>query len=194
MEMDERPPQGTLPAVDFALARLGYALQTGLRLQPDSQLTPRQIFRLYDAGTLSREQLREALVHHAHELIEEMEDVHANPQASWLEGMVNKHHAARLVRAHGEPIVREIMLALSELPDFAPARFLWNADRADVPLHCFVRTRREPLFRIIKVISAPFTLEAIIEHGAKGALIKEQFSLERDRFGQMLVRERRVLG
>lgn len=162
-------------------------------MQPDSQLTPRQLFRLFDAGTLSREQLRESLMQHAHELIEEMEDVHANPQASWLEGLINKHHAARLMRFHGESMVREIMLALSEVPNFAPARFLWNADHADMPLHCFVRTRREPLFRILKIISAPFTLEAIVEHGSKQALVQERFSLERDRFGQLIVRERRLV-
>ena len=156
---------------------------------PDTQLTPRQIFRLYDNGALSREQLREALNTHALELIDEMEDVHANPSASWLETMVNKHHAARLIRMHSEPIVREIMLALSELPGFAPGRWLWNADHADVPLHCFLRTRRGPLFRVMKITSAPFVLTALIEHSdsRKDHLQREHFTLERDRFGVLNV-------
>ena len=177
----------------FLLACSANVRHTLHRVLPDSQLTPRQIFRLFDAGTLTREQLREALQHHAHELIEEMEDVHANPQASWLESMVNKHHDARLIRMHGEPIVREMMLALSELPNFAPARFLWNADHADMPLHCFLRTRREPLFRVLKISSAPFTLDAVVEYGARKSLVRELFSLERDRLGQLVVRERRVM-
>ena len=164
-------------------------LATIARVLPDTQLTPRQIFRLFDHGSLSREQLREALKTHALELIDEMEDVHQNPSASWLESMVNKHHAARLTRMHGEPIVREVMLALSEIPGFAPGRWLWNADHADVPLHCFLRSRRAPLFRVMKITSAPFVLTALIEHSdsRKEQLHREHFTFERDRFGVLNV-------
>lgn len=164
-------------------------------MPPDSQLTPRQLFRLFDSGSLSREQLREALQSHARELIEEMEDDHANPQASWLEGMINKHRAARLTRQHGEPKVREILLALSEVPNFRPAQFLWNADHMDVPLHCFLRSRRAPLFQVLKIVSAPFLLTVTVEHGGvkKGEATRELFTLERDRFGQLMVIEREVL-
>ena len=112
---------------------------------------------------------------------------------SWLESLINKRHASRLIGSHGEPIVREVMLALSELPNFPSAKFLWNADHPEMPLHCFLRTRRDPLFRLVKISSAPFTLEAIVEHGTKRELIKEMFSLERDRLGQLVVRERRIL-
>ncbi len=122
-----------------------------------------------------------------------MEEVHANPQASWLESLLNKRQAAKLISSHGEPILREVMLALSELPNFPSAKFLWNADHPDMPLHCFLRTRRDPLFRLIKIYSAPFTLEATVEHGSKKELIKETFSLERDRLGQLVVRDRRIL-
>lgn len=161
-------------------------------MQPNSQLTPRQIFRLFDKGELTREQLREALQVHALELIEEMEDVHANPQASWLESMLNKHHAARLIRLHGEPIVREIFLALSEVPDFRPAQFLWNADHDQVPLHCFLRSRREPVFRVVRIQSAPFVITILVEHGKpkKNEITREQFRLERDRTGALTVVER----
>lgn len=164
-------------------------------MPPDSQLTPRQLFRLFDSGALSREQLREALQGHARVLIEEMEDVHENPQASWLETMINKHRAARLVGQHGEPKVREILLALSEVPNFPPAQFLWNADRAEVPLYCFLRSRREPIFQVLRIVSAPFVLTVTVEHGSakKGAATREQFMLERDRFGALMVVEREVL-
>lgn len=164
-------------------------------MQPDSQLTPRQLFRLYDGGSLSREQLREALQTHARELIDEMEDVHANPRGSWLETMINRHRAARLAGQHGEPKVREIMLALSEVPNFRPARYLWNADHPDVPLHCFLRSRREPLFQITRINSAPFTITVTVEHGSpkKGQATRELFTLERDRLGVLMVTQREVL-
>lgn len=163
-------------------------------MQPDSQLTPRQIFRLFDNGALTREQLREALQAHALELIDEMEDVHANPQASWLETMLNKHQAARLIRQHGEPIVREIFLALSEVPNFRPAQFLWNADHDHMPLHCFLRSRREPVFRVVRITSAPFVINVVVEHGKpkKSEVTREMFRLERDRTGVLTVVERSV--
>ncbi len=161
-------------------------------MQPNTQLTPRQLFRLFDNGALSREQLREALNVHALELIDEMEDGHANPQASWLETALNKHQAARLIRQHGEPIVREIFLALSELPNFRPAQFLWNADHEHMPLHCFLRSRREPVFKVLRITSAPFLLTVLIEHGKprKKEITRELFTLERDRTGQLAVVER----
>lgn len=134
-------------------------------MPPDSQLTPRQLFRLFDSGSLSREQLREALQSHARELIEEMEDDHANPQASWLESMIQQ-----APRCASDPAARGTQGA----GDFAgalrsaklrPAQFLWNADHMDVPLHCFLRSRGAQLFQVLKIVSAPFLLTVTVEHG-----------------------------
>lgn len=157
--------------------------------------TPRQIFRAFDQGKISREEFRKAMRLHAEHLIAEMEDVHQNPIAAWMEMLKNRRLAWRLARTHGEVLIREIFVALSEIPDFPLASWLWNADRTQLPLYCFLRSRREPLFRIIRIESAPFLLCAQIEHGygTKSELQRERFFLERDRSGQLHVIRREPL-
>ncbi len=69
---------------------------------------------------------------------------------------------------HGNRLLREVLVALSEVPDFPPARYLWNASHPDVPLHCFLRIRREPVFRIARLVKHEQSVELIVEHGAAG--------------------------
>jgi len=157
-------------------------------------LTPRQLFRAFDRGDISREQFREAMRRHAEDLIEEMEDVHQNPIAAWMEMLKNRRLAWRLARMHGEVLVREIFVALAEIPDFPLANWLWNADRPQLPLYCFLRTRREPVFKVLKIDAAPFQLIAHIEHGGgKYQVIRERFLFNRDRFGRLQMSERLAL-
>lgn len=157
-----------------------------------SYTTPRQIFRAYDRGELSREQFREAMRVHAEDLIEEMEEVHQNPLAAWMETLKNRRLAWRLSRQHGERLIREILVALSDVPDFPLARWLWDADRPHLPLYCFLRTRREPVFRVLRVNSAPFLLSVLIEYGSlkKQQATREKFVFERDAFGRLEVSSR----
>jgi hypothetical protein len=161
-------------------------------MQPDSQLTPRQLFRLYDRGEVNRQQLRDTLHSHAQLLIAEMVEAKAEPQASWIESMQNRLQATALVRKYGEPILREVFVALSEMPHFPAAHYLWNADHPTMPLDCFLRNRREPLFRVIKLQSAAFIVTLTIEHGTRKSPQRETLTLERDRSGQLIVTGRQV--
>lgn len=156
--------------------------------------TPRQLFRLLDGGEITREQFREAMAQHAESLIEEMVEVHENPVAAWLETLRNRRAAAKLIHRHSEPVVRELLLALSEVPDFPLANWLWNADHTRLPLYCFLRSRREPIFRILKITSAPFELTIQVEYGsaAKGQTTREMFIFGRDRFGRLKLQDRSV--
>jgi hypothetical protein len=142
---------------------------------------------MFDRGEISREQFRAMLDVHARALIAEMEEVHENWLAAWMETLRNRRIARRLAHDHGEPLLREVFVALSELPDFPLAAWLWNADHAHLPLHCFLRTRREPVFRILRVSIAPFTVAVHIEFGSakKSEASREKFSFERDRFGRL---------
>ena len=158
--------------------------------------TPRQLFRLLDRGAITREQFREAMAVHARQIIGEMEEVRRNPLASWVETLRNKRAAARLVHRHGEPVVREILVALSDLADFPLANWLWNADSPRVPLHCFLRSRHEPVFRVLQIVSIPMEWTVTVEHGSaeRKRSVRERFVIVRDRFSAMFVQERKTLG
>lgn len=124
----------------------------------------------------------------------EMVEVHDNPVAAWLETLRNRRAAARLAHHHGEPIVRELLLALSEVPDFPLANWLWNADHTRLPLYCFLRSRREPIFRVLKISSAPFIMTIHVEYGSaiKGQATREKFIFGRDRFGRLMLQDRSI--
>lgn len=158
-------------------------------------LTPRQLFRLLDSGGITREEFREQMAHHARQIIVEMEEMRANPFATWVETIRNKRAAKRLVHQHSEPLLREVLVALSEVPEFPLANWLWNADRMQVPLHCFIRSTFEPVFRVLRMSSAPFMVTILVEHGLakRGQGTREKFTLGRDRFGRMTVQEREMM-
>jgi hypothetical protein len=119
---------------------------------------------------------------HARELIAEMEEDHRNPVAALIENLLARQAVGRLSRRHGERLLREVLVALSELKDFPPVRHLWNADHPDVPLHCFLRMRREPVFRILQLTRREEVIELKIEHGEakRGRGTRETFVLRRD--------------
>ncbi len=144
--------------------------------------TPNQLFALYERGEIEREELHAMMAVHARELIAEMEEDYQNPAAAWLEGLLARRAAGRLTRRHGGRLLREILTALAEVPDFPPARHLWNASHPDVPLHCFLRMRREPVFRIIRIGHQSETIEILIEHGdaGRGRGTRRMFLLKRD--------------
>jgi hypothetical protein len=151
---------------------------------------------MFDRGEISREQFRAMLNVHAVALIEEMEDVHQNWLATWMETLRNRRVAARLARDHGEPMVREIFVALSEVPEFPLAHWLWNADRPHLPLYCFLRSRREPVFRVLRLASEPFIVTVTVEHGSarKSEASRERFTFHRDRWGRLALAGREAMG
>lgn len=144
--------------------------------------TPNQIFALFERGEIEREELQALMAVHARELIAEMEEDYQNPAAAWIESLLAKRAAGRLVRRHGSRLVREVLVALSGVPDFPPARNLWNAAHPDVPLHCFLRIRREPVFRILTLELRSEAIEVLIEHGdsRRGRGSRQEFVLKRD--------------
>jgi len=144
--------------------------------------TPNQIFALFERGEIPREELHALMAVHARELISEMEEDYQNPAAAWIEGLLARRAAGRLVRRHGARLVREILIALAGVPDFPPARHLWNATHPDVPLYCFFRMRREPVFRILNIVHQANIVELLVEHGdaGRGQGTRQSFILKRD--------------
>ncbi|MEO5916520.1 MAG: hypothetical protein ABIS50_19945 [Luteolibacter sp.] len=144
--------------------------------------TPREIFTSFERGEIEREEMHALMALHARELIQEMEEDHQNPAAAWVESLLARRAAGKLVRKHSARLLREVLVALSDVPDFAPARHLWNAAHPDVPLHCFLRMRREPVFRILSLDSDAGEIRLIVEHGeaARGKGTRREFLLKRD--------------
>lgn len=144
--------------------------------------TPSQIFASFERGEMDRDEMHGLMAIHAGELIQEMEEDYQNPAAAWIEGLRARRATSRLVRSHGARVLREILGALAEVPDFPSAGQLWNASHPDVPLHCFFRIRREPVFRVLSVDPVPGGIRVIVEHGAaaKGKAMRRTFLLKRD--------------
>lgn len=144
--------------------------------------TPRQIFASFERGEIERDELHALMALHARELIQEMEEDYQNPAAAWIEGLLARRMANRLVKLHGGRLLREILVALAEVPDFPPARYLWNAAHPDVALYCFFRIRREPVFRILSVEAKSGEFLVRVEHGeaAKGKGMRRSFLLKRN--------------
>ena len=113
--------------------------------------TPRQLAARFERGEIDRTEFQSLMAIHARELIAEIEEDHQNPLAAWIETRLAKSAVKRLLRDHSSHRIREILTALSEAPGFPLAKYLWNAPHPDVPLHCFFRIRREPVFRILSI-------------------------------------------
>lgn len=146
--------------------------------------TPNQIFASFERGEIERDEMHTLMALHARELIQEMEEDHQNPAAALLETLLSRRAAGRLVRRHGGRLLRELLVALGDVADFPPARYLWNASHPDVPLHCFLRMRREPVFRILAIKPQGEEIEVEVEHGSsgRGKGTKRTFLLKRDDF------------
>jgi hypothetical protein len=144
--------------------------------------TPEKLFARFERGEIERDELQALMAVHARELIAEMEDDHRNPAAAWLESLLARRMMGRLVRRHGSRLMREILIALSAVEDFPASRYLWNAAHPDVPLHCFLRMRREPVLRFAAVDHLPDEISVIIEHGeaGRGRASRRLFVLRRD--------------
>lgn len=157
-------------------------------------LTPPQLMEQFEQGMLTREELHAAMAHHGRDLIQEMEYEHQNREESFIERWRCKRHAARLANRHGEAIVREVLSTLATLQDFPPANLLWNAAHSHVPLFCFFRLKRAPLFLIRTMRWRNARMELEVEYSTKDHQRKvEQFLLERGRRWDFQITSRKFI-
>ena len=151
---------------------------------------PNQIFASFERGEITRDEVHALMALHARELIHEMEEDHQNPVGALLESLLARRSATRLARQHSSRLLREVLVALSDAPNFPPASYLWNAVHPDIPLHCFLRMRREPVFRILSIKPQGKELVVDVEYGSagRGKATRRTLILERDGFWRMKVR------
>ncbi|HBM76830.1 MAG TPA: hypothetical protein DD438_01865 [Verrucomicrobiales bacterium] len=150
-------------------------------------LPPHRLVALFERGGITRAQLQAAMTVHQQRLLMEIAEARQSPVLSFLDEKLSRYVASRLERRHGEKIIRMVLRALADIDDFPPADLLWNAEHPDVPLHCFFRLRREPVFRLISLTVDPLGVKVVIEHGqaAKRHTTRQEIRLVRDRFGKL---------
>lgn len=138
----------------------------------------------YERGEIDRPEFQSLMAIHQRELIEEIEEDHQNPLAAWLEARLAKSSIKKLLRKHTQAQIREILVALSEAPGFPLAKYLWNASHPDIPLHCFFRMRKEPLFQILSIQETGREVELHLEiHHSRN---RQRITLKRDLHWQLL--------
>lgn len=154
--------------------------------------TPRNLILQWQDGEIEREEMQRMMSEHQKELLKEADSYHFNPIAGYLEGLLNKRAARRLVREHGEAAIRELLLALSWLHDFEPGAYLWNADHWDVALHAYFRTKSEPVFRVRELMVKSSRAVMIVEHGSakRSETRRERLTFKRHWKGEMEVVKR----
>lgn len=83
-------------------------------------------------------------------------------------------------------------MSLSEIDDFPPATYLWNADQLDIPLYCFLRERRSPVLRFPSLTIRRLSADLTIEYGGVKSKdrVRETMRLRRDWRGVMIVESR----
>lgn len=152
--------------------------------------TPNRIFERFERGEMERDELQALMALHQRELIGEIEEDRQHPAAALLERLLAARAAGKLQKRYGGRLVREVLAALGEVEGFPAARWLWNAMHADVPLHCFLRMRREPVFRLLGLEVQGGRVLARVEYGVPGGegLVKRVFEMERDAGWRLRVR------
>lgn len=157
--------------------------------------TPPILFRQFENGEITREELQATMAVHARDLIEEMVEVHRNPMSAYLERIRNGAAVRKLSRKHSSALVREVFSAMGEIAGFPPAHLLWNASHRQMPLHCFIRMKHEPVFRVVKMDVTPMKVTVHVEYGedAGDKMTKEIIVLHRTPRLNLELLERRVL-
>ncbi|MDP0490568.1 MAG: hypothetical protein Q7Q71_05920 [Verrucomicrobiota bacterium JB023] len=156
---------------------------------------PQELFRQFEKGEISREELQAVCALHQREMLEEIEEVRRNPIGAYLEDLLLKREAAKLRREYGEGLIRDVFIALADVPDFPPAILIWNAGHRDVPLHSFFRLRREPVFRVLDIKNEGLHVKAKVEYGARERknATREEFTLHRGARNELIVSSRKTL-
>lgn len=150
--------------------------------------TPAQLFRQFEQGRITSEHFRSMMTLHQRLLLEDIDDSTRDPGLSWFDEVLNRRAARHLEKAHGEDAVREVLVALSEVPDFPPAHQIWNAGHKLLPLYCFFRTKRGPIFRIVNMDVLPQMVGVVVEYGRsrKSDCVREEITLRRNRQGELM--------
>lgn len=83
-------------------------------------------------------------------------------------------------------------MSLSQLDDFPPANYLWNADQRETPIYSMLREKRAPVLKFKEVQIYRLSAKITIEYGSLKPRnrVVETIQLRRDWRGIMVVEDR----
>ncbi|NWK55558.1 hypothetical protein HW115_08040 [Verrucomicrobiaceae bacterium N1E253] len=157
-----------------------------------SLISPKRLLAYYRAGKITRAQWLAGMQLQFQLALQEIAEDRRHPKRANLESWRCKSAARRLLKDNNETEIREVMVALSDIDDFPPSTYLWNADQRDIPLYCFLRERREPVLRFKELNISRTRASLIIEYGQQSAKhrVRESITLRRDWRGTLIVESR----
>ena len=94
-------------------------------------ISPNRLLAWYQSGAITRKQWLGGMRLQLLEALREISEDTANPQAALMERLRCRNAARKLTHKHTEAELREVFISLSQLDDFPPANYLWNADQLD---------------------------------------------------------------
>jgi len=140
--------------------------------------TPQRLLAEYEKGSITLIQWREGIREHCEMALKEAEEELEEPKLALLELWRTKTAVKKLRKDNKDVAIREVLFALSGLEGFLPAVYFWNADHTSTPLHCFLRERRSPIIRFLKLKISQLSADIEIEYGS---LIPEHSSMNKDK-------------
>ncbi len=132
--------------------------------------------------------MRLQLVQALSEISEDM----ADPRGAFLERLRCRNAARKLAKKNSEAELREVFMSLSQLDDFPPANYLWNADQRETPIYSMLREKRAPVLKFKEVQIYRLSAKITIEYGSLKPRnrVVETIQLRRDWRGIMVVEDR----
>lgn len=128
-------------------------------------LTPQRLLSEYGKGDITVEQWRTGIRVLCLMALQEAKEELEEPKLALLELWRTKNAARRLRKTNRDSAIREALITLSQLDDFPPAVYLWNADQPTTPLHSFLRETRYPVIKFNILKTTQVSAEIKIEYG-----------------------------
>jgi hypothetical protein len=146
----------------------------------------------YKSGAITRKQWLAGMRLQLLQALAEISEDIADPQGAFLEKLRCRNAARKLTKKNTEAELREVFMSLSQLDDFPPANYLWNADQLETPLYSLLREKRAPILRFKEVLILRQSAKITIEYGElkPRRRILETIQLRRDWRGVLIIEDR----
>lgn len=158
-------------------------------------ISPNKLLAWYQSGSITRKQWLAGMRLQLLQALNEIAEDGKNPEGALLERLRCRNAARRLTKKNTETELREVFMSLSQLDDFPPANYLWNADHLETPIHTMLREKRVPVLKFNDIQINRLSAKLTIEYGGLKSKnrTRERIQLRRDWRGVMIVEDRECM-